>query len=176
MTTHLDLRDLGLSAGQSRREQVELTVQPYRQSGVSYVMQGSDTVPAQLDVTVMASGMHLRLRFDAKLVGPCARCLEDAVVPVHVDSHEVHDPAAGDDDLVSEFVDDDQHRLDLAAWAQTAVGLEFPARVLCREDCAGLCTQCGTNLNASTCDCTVDTHDPRWDALKGLKLDDAADE
>jgi uncharacterized protein len=43
--------------------------------------------------------------------------------------------------------------------------LTVPAYVQCREDCKGLCPTCGTNLNESTCNCTVTKSDSRWDAL-----------
>ena len=41
-------------------------------------------------------------------------------------------------------------------------------KVLCREDCKGLCPKCGRNLNEGPCGCDLHEEDPRWDALKGL--------
>ena len=52
--------------------------------------------------------------------------------------------------------------------AREQVVLNLPARVLCREDCAGLCETCGANKNLSPCGCVSETIDPRWQALKGL--------
>ena len=52
------------------------------------------------------------------------------------------------------------------------VSLWLPVRELCREDCKGLCPQCGANLNEERCDCQEDFADSRWDALRKLKLDD----
>jgi uncharacterized protein len=39
---------------------------------------------------------------------------------------------------------------------------------LCRDDCKGLCPQCGTNLNRETCTCSPKWEDPRLAALRGL--------
>ena len=47
--------------------------------------------------------------------------------------------------------------------------LEVPIKVVCREDCMGLCPHCGQNRNQGTCDCVAQAEDPRWDALRGLR-------
>ncbi len=47
--------------------------------------------------------------------------------------------------------------------------LEVPIKVVCREDCKGLCPQCGQNRNLGSCNCTTQAEDPRWDALRGLR-------
>jgi len=47
--------------------------------------------------------------------------------------------------------------------------LATPVRALCREDCKGLCPQCGRNLNVEQCHCEQHVSDPRWDALSDIK-------
>ena len=47
--------------------------------------------------------------------------------------------------------------------------LSQPLLALCRTDCKGLCPQCGTNLNESSCQCSTEEDDPRWDTLRALK-------
>lgn len=47
--------------------------------------------------------------------------------------------------------------------------LEVPIKVVCREDCKGLCPHCGQNRNLGSCNCSVQVSDPRWEALRGLK-------
>jgi uncharacterized protein len=47
--------------------------------------------------------------------------------------------------------------------------LAAPFKMVCREDCKGLCPHCGQNLNAGACGCEVKVADPRWNALSGLK-------
>ena len=46
--------------------------------------------------------------------------------------------------------------------------LTLPGRTLCKEDCKGLCAQCGQNLNEGSCGCHSEVRDPRWSALAGL--------
>ena len=47
--------------------------------------------------------------------------------------------------------------------------LALPLKVTCREDCKGLCPQCGKNLNQERCSCSTEVEDPRWAALKDVR-------
>jgi uncharacterized protein len=170
MGTTYALRELALSPGQHRQEDLDITLRPYRQGGFDYRTAGGD-VPGRIDVTAMNQGWALRLRLDARLSGPCSRCLEDAHVDVEVDAREVHDPFAGDQELLSEFVDKATDDVDVTAWAGDAIGVQFPTKVLCSDECRGLCPQCGTNWNQGPCDCTLQVGDPRWAALANLRLE-----
>jgi uncharacterized protein len=51
-----------------------------------------------------------------------------------------------------------------------AIILALPAKPLCKEDCAGLCTGCGVNLNRTTCSCKKDAIDPRWEGLQRIEI------
>jgi uncharacterized protein len=57
--------------------------------------------------------------------------------------------------------------LDVDRWAQDALLLAMPIKVLCREDCAGLCPTCGADLNAGDCGCEP-VPDERWSKLRDL--------
>lgn len=72
------------------------------------------------------------------------------------------------------FPIDHNHLLDLREAIRQNLLLSLPMRSLCREDCAGLCPQCGQNLNEGTCDCVPEVEDTRFDALRAL-LEDAAE-
>jgi uncharacterized protein len=192
--TTFQLRDLGISPGQARHDELELELPPYVQGaieyaddhgggkaprksvpapvGIDYVVAGG-TVPAKLDVTAMTEGNSFRLRFSATYTGPCARCLEPASFTADVDSHIVHDPDADveDEQLRSHHVDDSTNQLDVTAWAQEEVGLQFPTRLLCRPDCRGLCPQCGIDLNEHPDHAHEKPTDSRWDALRALQVD-----
>lgn len=47
--------------------------------------------------------------------------------------------------------------------------LAVPIKIVCREECRGLCPHCGKNLNQGGCDCRQELSDPRWDALRDLR-------
>ena len=162
LTLTLDLRALDVSVGGARALDVRTTIEPLALGGQTYVCEPTDP-ELRFDAVRPLSGWHLRIRGDVDLVGPCWRCLEDARMAVAIDATEIDDPSAGDPELVSAFIDRDQ--LDLALWARDAVAEAMPAAIVCRDDCAGLCPGCGTDLNTASCDCTTTTTDHRWAAL-----------
>jgi uncharacterized protein len=59
--------------------------------------------------------------------------------------------------------------LHLSAWARDAVALALPDKILCREDCAGLCPVCGRDLNSEPHEHEETEADPRWEKLADLK-------
>ena len=143
-TDSFDLDRLKLSSGEGRRLVLGVVLEPFEFAGTEYAVD-----PAQIDVTLDVSrmthgGYSLRLRFSAALVGPCMRCLEDAAPSVDVDAREI-DQAGGGEELSSPYVQDGV--LDVAKWARDAYALTLPNQVVCRADCAGLCPECGANLN-----------------------------
>jgi uncharacterized protein len=58
--------------------------------------------------------------------------------------------------------------IDLAEDVRQVLQLAIPLKLLCREDCAGLCPRCAINLNEATCSCSEDRTDPRWEQLRRL--------
>jgi len=163
----IDLGRLNLRSGQGRRIELALAIQPVDQGGNRYEVDGG-TVEARIDVSRTATGFALRLRFGARITGPCVRCLEPASIEVEVDAREVDQPRTDDEELRSPYVDEEI--LDLGAWAHDALLLALPQQLLCRPDCAGLCPVCGESLNdADPADHEHDTGgDPRWAKLREL--------
>jgi uncharacterized protein len=125
-------------------------------------------VPAELVITKASTGTVLELRFTTRLVGPCFRCLDDAALELTVDAREYQATSPGEaEELRTPYVTDD--RLDLAAWARDAVALELPDKILCRPECAGLCSVCGRNLNDEPHTHEDEAVDSRWSALESLR-------
>jgi uncharacterized protein len=148
--------------------ELDVPVDGFDFGGQRYEVPG-DQVRASLDVSHTTSGYSLRLRFDTALVGPCMRCLEDAGQAVEVDAREIDQPGGGEE-LNSPYLDEEQ--LDVKAWARDALALTLPTQIICREDCLGLCAICGENLNEAGPDHAHEREpDPRWAALRELKLD-----
>jgi uncharacterized protein len=164
----IDLGRLSLRPGDGRRIEVDVDPGELTFGGQTYATTHADAV--RVDVSRMAAGYALRLRFDTKLDGPCMRCLADAGIDVHVDAREVDQPGGGAE-LESPYVESEE--LDLGRWAHDALALALPSQLLCRPDCAGLCPVCGESLN----DAEPGAHehpaepDPRWAKLRELKLD-----
>lgn len=166
----VDLNSFGLASGQGAAINGEVRVEPVKLGGQEYVAE-PEPVNVRIDVSRTLSGFAMRLRCDTELVGVCMRCLEPATVKVAVDAREVDQPGTGDAELESPYVDLDE--LDVTAWTRDAIVLGSPSRILCREDCAGLCPTCGESLN----DAPEGAHDhgpktdPRWAALKEIRFE-----
>ena len=62
----------------------------------------------------------------------------------------------------------DGQAIDVDEMVKEQILLAVPTRMLCREDCKGICPECGTDLNVGECKCVKDDIDPRWAALKNL--------
>jgi uncharacterized protein len=167
-TDVFDLGRLGLSSGEGRRVELQLGVDPFEFGGQKYAL-ASRTVAATVDASRTTSGYSLRLRYEARLEGPCMRCLEDASPTVAIDAREVDQPGAGEE-LRSPYLREQE--LDVHAWARDALLLALPAQIVCREECLGLCPVCGENLNTAGPDHAHESApDPRWAALRELKLE-----
>jgi uncharacterized protein len=172
MSVHADTFDLGrlrLTAGEGRRIQLEATPDPFQFGGERYEVEPA-RAPATLDVSKTTGGGYaLRLRFQARVKGPCMRCLGPAEPLFDVDAREVSQPGSGEE-LQSPYVEDGV--LDVRAWARDALALVLPTQILCTDDCAGLCAVCGADLNDAGPDHNHDSSpDPRWAKLSEIKFD-----
>jgi uncharacterized protein len=168
-TDLFDLAPLRLRAGEGRRLDLEVPLEPFELGADRYAVSPSP-VPVRLDISKMShGGWSLRLQLQAALHGPCMRCLEPAAPTHDVDAREVDVPGEGPE-LDSPYVDGEV--VDLGAWARDALALALPAQVLCRADCLGLCPECGTDLNAAGPDHAHEkAPDPRWAALREIRFE-----
>jgi DUF177 domain-containing protein len=166
MTT-IDLRRLRLRPGEVRRERVDVELDPFLLGGQRYEAH-PETIPVEVEITQASGATVFDLRLDARLAGPCMRCLGYAELEVDTTAREFHDPAAPPgDELRSEYIVED--RLEVGAWARDALAIALPEQILCRPECAGLCPVCGRDLNAEPHEHVDEQLDPRWAALESLR-------
>jgi uncharacterized protein len=168
-TDTFDLGGLRLTSGEGRRLDLQVAIDPISLGGERYVV-GPPLIDVELDISrTTGDGYALRIRFAATLSGPCMRCLADAEPSLEVDAREVSQPGAGDE-LESPYVQ--AGVLDLQAWARDALVLAVPTTLLCRPGCAGLCPQCGADLNLAGPEHGHEPEpDPRWAKLSELRFD-----
>jgi uncharacterized protein len=164
-----DLRTLRLEVGDEHRARINVRVEPFTVGHETYTPT-AEGLPAELRITRLRSGLLFSLRFEVTLHGPCHRCLEDAEVTLAIESEEYQDnhPEPGaEDDMTCEYLADQV--LDTDRWATDATVLAMPPKVLCSEDCLGLCPACGSNLNEGPCGHDEIAGDPRWEQLRRLQ-------
>ena len=168
--TIIDLSRLSLAHGEGKRLEMPVALEPFELAGQTYKPEPwSPTV--RLEVSRPSNGFAFRINFRVHLEGPCMRCLEPAALDLDVEAREIDQAGTDDPELRSPYVFEDE--LDIGRWAHDATILALPTRILCRTDCAGLCPVCGEPLNDA--DPADHEHeqatDPRWSALKNLKLE-----
>jgi len=163
----IDLRRLGLRPGEARTERLDVEPEPFVLGGQRYEAHPG-TIPVDVEITQASGTTVFDLRLQARLAGPCMRCLGYAEVEVDTSAREFYDPSAPSADVLrSDYVADE--RLEVGAWARDAIGLALPEQILCRPECAGLCPVCGKDLNAEPHEHTERASDPRWAALEELR-------
>jgi uncharacterized protein len=165
--TTFNLRNARLRPAEQFRDAVEVDLEPLELGGQRYVPV-PERPEAVLTLTRTSSGLVLELELATRVLGPCMRCLADAGLDVEVAAREYQASSPGEaEELTTPYVADD--RLDLSAWAHDAVALALPDKILCREDCAGLCPVCGKDLNREPHEHEGEDVDPRWAALADLR-------
>jgi uncharacterized protein len=164
--TSFSLRQVKLRPGEQYRDELEVELPAFEFGGQRYLTV-PELVPAELVINRANTGTVFSLAFTARLHGPCYRCLGDAVleVPIHVREYQAE--SADDDELRTPYLENTL--LDLSGWARDAVVLALPDKILCRPDCAGLCPECGKNLNDEPHAHEEAKADPRWAALEALR-------
>ena len=170
----LDTRELGRRPGSQR--QVSRTVPAPADLGIE-VLRVPLGAPVELDLRLEAvmEGVLVTGTAHAGLTGECVRCLEPLTDParaeVEVDLQELYlyeDHALPDeeDDEVSMLEGD---LIDLEPLLRDAVVLALPFQPLCRDDCPGLCPECGARLADDPDHAHEAAIDPRWAALAALE-------
>jgi len=107
----------------------------------------------------------------------CARCLEPVRQSVHRNFDLLYRPQGSD--AGREEISVTQAEAEIGYYRGEGLLLEdvlreqlllaVPIRVICRDECKGLCPSCGRNRNTEPCNCAEDRIDPRWDALRKLR-------
>lgn len=138
----------------------------------------AEGAPLEVDLRVESAteGVFVSGTASAEVTGECARCLDPIGYPLTVRFGELFawpdsvTEATTDADEVSRVVDD---LVDTEEMVRDAVLLTLPLAPLCREDCRGLCPDCGDRWADLAPGHAHETIDPRWAALKGLSTSDS---
>lgn len=164
----LDTRELGRRPGSMRH--VSMQVPAPADLGTPLIGVAPDS-PISLDLRLEAVMEGVLVSGTARIhvTGECGRCLDPVSLDREVEFQELFAyPGSGEsdpDDELPELVDD---HLDLEPTLRDAVVLDLPASPLCRDDCQGLCPECGARLDEVEADHSHEQTDPRWAALTRL--------
>jgi uncharacterized protein len=164
--TSFSLRQVKLRPGEQYRDELEVELPAFEFGGQRYVPV-PEKVPAAFEITRANTGTVFTLEFNTRLHGPCYRCLGDAALEVPISAREYQAESPEDEQLTTQYVSG--ANLDVSQWARDAVALALPDKILCRPECAGLCPECGADLNVEPHEHGQDALDPRWAVLAELR-------
>jgi uncharacterized protein len=159
---------LGRGAGSEHAETRAVPAPADLRAGLVGVPEGAELELA-VRLEAVSEGVLVTATARAPLTGECARCLEPLAQQVEVRSQELfeYSPEAGPDAADGYSLDGDL--LDLEPALRDALVLALPLAPLCRDDCPGLCVECGAQLaKAGPEHVHGPAIDPRWAGLQKL--------
>lgn len=178
----LDTRELGRRPGQML--ELQRTVEAPENMGTDVILVPLGQ-PIELDLRLesVMEGIYISGSARATATGACVRCLDEVNVPVDVAIQELFayaDRKAHHQEVGAENDEDDTREMDgdfadIEPVLRDAVVPALPFQPVCREDCPGLCSECGVHL-ADNPDHHHEDLDPRWGALTALSSSDSPDD
>ncbi|MCB5182633.1 YceD family protein [Streptomyces antimicrobicus] len=182
-----DTHELGRRPGAMQRLSREIAAPA--DFGIDGVLGVPEGAPIELDLRLesVMEGVLVTGTARATALGECVRCLEAVERELDTDFQEMFSYPDADDRgrpkaEPGDDAEEDEDRLfvedglfDLEPVLRDAVVLALPLQPVCREDCLGLCSECGASLNEDP-DHHHDAVDIRWAALQGLVVADQDDE
>jgi len=128
-------------------------------------------------ITKVSGNVFIKGAFSALIDIDCSRCLESTNLPIGSDFAYTLMPAKAeareDLELTPEELEISYYQgdfIDLAPVICEQIMLQIPMKVLCSEECKGLCPHCGTNLNTSSCNCHLNIVNNRMAVLKNFRV------
>lgn len=159
----LDLRSVFETEGSQKEFSEELDEREYELFGTKPFV---ERISVRGEVTNRAGVVTLTAKVSFPLRVACDRCLEEFTR--QYDYTFTHTLVRQLQDEWQDYIQVEDGVLNLEELILSDLLLELPTKLLCKEDCKGLCPQCGCNLNHQSCDCNKAYHDPRWDVLNTL--------
>lgn len=165
---HIHLSDSLTGEQETRVYEAELGFDTFDDGVSSYPV--VEKQPVQLQITKSGERqLLLEAKVSFSLSMPCARCLEPVTVPISYRMSREADFREGSAGEEEAYIDG--YVLDVDALVRDELFVHMPVKVLCREDCKGICKRCGANLNHGDCGCDRTEPDPRMAVIRDIFRD-----
>ena len=166
----INLSDVLSDQHKTVEETVRLEMEEIRMKSGTYPIVSKEPVHVSVE---HIRGKELLIKAETRLtvVIPCDRCLDDVRQEFVLDCTKHVDVGISDAELTEELDESnfiDGYHLDVDKLLYNEILSDWPEKVLCREDCKGLCRVCGRNLNTGSCDCEDPGLDPRMSVVRDL--------
>ena len=165
----LDITDVLSCENKEVTEKVQIELDSFKSRLGKFPI--TEKAPIELRIA-NCDGKKLLIQGEVDFVAtiPCSRCLEDVQTKVHFEiDREI---PIGDSEVDEEEMDDTDYLigfdLDIDKLIYREILVNWPMKVLCNDDCRGICKVCGMNLNKGDCDCQRTELDPRMAAIQDV--------
>ena len=168
----LNLSDVLSEQHKAIRESVPIEMTSFKSEMGTYNI--TDTTPLELSVEYAGERkLWIRGKGEITAVAPCDRCLEPVATVFDLNISRITKGNVTDESEVeSEDLDEanyiDGYTLDVDQLVGSEILIGWPTKILCSEDCKGICSVCGQNLNEGSCDCEDTSLDPRMSVIRDL--------
>ena len=155
----MDLTEVILTEGKVIQREVELGIDVFSYKLGDFKISRKSPVSIRVE-NIGDRKLVLEGSADIEVLIPCARCLEPVATGLHIQFD--YKTELDEKDYI------DGYNLDVDKLVCSEILVSWPSKVLCKENCKGLCNTCGTNLNLKTCDCEPTDLDPRMAQIQEI--------
>lgn len=166
----VNLSEVFTNEGKVKKYPVQFGLEAFQHGAERYFVESAESF--DLNVTNLGERkLFIEGNAVIKLRIPCARCLNDVIITCKLDLSREVDMKQTREERIEEL--DEQpyiegYNLDADMLICNELNVNIPMRVLCDENCKGICNRCGTNLNSETCDCDITELDPRMSVIRDI--------
>ena len=162
-----NMSELFAADGTVREMEIKPEFRSLDWGGMSYPVSSEQPLHIRLSHT---GSRHVQVKAwgEVHLNMPCDRCAKDVDVTVGIDYDNEIDANTTAEERIADLDEQpyiDGPNLDIDGLVRNEMILNLPLKVLCREDCKGVCPKCGRDLNEGACDCEQGSPDPRMAAI-----------
>jgi uncharacterized protein len=161
---------------EGRKGEFAHVYQPEELNPIDERVQLTESAAVNGKIRLAGNEVFVNGHLDTRAQVECDRCLQLVQLPVNADfaleyisdsEYESSEVVELTEEELSVSVFDGQ-AIDVDEIVKEQILLAVPTRMLCREDCRGICPECGADRNTGECNCVTKEIDPRWAALKNL--------
>lgn len=159
----VDISDVLLNTGKVKKYTIKYGLDSFSYKNGDYRVVSSEPFEIEV-VSPDKNKLNIRGQGEIFLAIPCNRCLTDVdtIIDISIDEEIDMDADVEEQNFV------EGHNIDVDKMLETEIFLNIPGKVLCDEDCKGICMVCGKNLNEGECGCDRFVPDPRMAAINDI--------
>ncbi|MCR2046881.1 DUF177 domain-containing protein [Acetatifactor muris] len=164
----VNLSDVLTSEGMQLKKEIPLEMNVFECRGERFEITGR--TPVSLVITNAGPGRaKIEGGMELTLQAGCDRCLTEVPVELKLEFDRVAlMPGGKPTEAEDEVALTEGYQLDTEAFVRNEILINWPVKILCREDCKGICPVCGQNLNMRDCGCDTFVPDPRMAVIQDI--------